>query len=479
VNPSARTENYGKLNALSAIEPPLWCAMLAGWIRRTGLGVDILDAEVGGLTVRETAKAIVDINPKLVVIVVMGSNPTVSSTPKMDAVKALVQDIKLVQDLKVMQSDVKVMISGLHPSALPARTLSETGADYVCEGEGFYTITNTAAALNDGAEPKDIPGLWSWLGAPPARESLMSSSLLRLPAWDLLPMDSYRAHNWHCLGDLSHRVPYGVIATSFGCPFTCSYCNVHALYGGEREVRDRLLSDVLTEVDYLVDNYGIRNLKIWDELFALKEKRVLEFCDALIERRYDLNIWAYGRVNTVTPRMIERMKKAGINWIAFGFESAVESVRQGVGKNTTEDNFLNAVYECRQNDMHIIANYLFGLPDDTLETMQATLQEAKAANFEWVNLYCTAAMPGSQLYDQADPSLLPETWADYGQYSPKFVPLPTKTLTGREVLAFRDMAFGEYYTRKVYLEMIRSKFGRLAHDHVLDMLRMEVGRGRQ
>jgi radical SAM superfamily enzyme YgiQ (UPF0313 family) len=292
-------------------------------------------------------------------------------------------------------------------------------------------------------------------------------------------MDSYRAHNWHCLGDLSHRVPYGVIATSFGCPFTCSYCNVHALYGGEREVRDRLLSDVLTEVDYLVDNYGIRNLKIWDELFALKEKRVLEFCDALIERRYDLNIWAYGRVNTVTPRMIERMKKAGINWIAFGFESAVESVRQGVGKNTTEDNFLNAVYECRQNDMHIIANYLFGLPDDTLETMQATLQEAKAANFEWVNLYCTAAMPGSRLYDQADPSLLPETWADYGQYSPKFVPLPTKTLTGREVLAFRDMAFGEYYTRKVYLEMIRSKFGRLAHDHVLDMLRMEVGRGRQ
>jgi radical SAM superfamily enzyme YgiQ (UPF0313 family) len=473
VNPSARTENYGKLNVISAIEPPLWCAMLAGYIRRVGLGVDILDAEVGGLTVRETAKAIVDINPRLAVIVVMGPNPSVSSTPKMDAVKALVQDIK------VMQSDVKVMISGLHPSALPARTLSETGADYVCEGEGFYTITNTAAALNDGAEPKDIPGLWSWLGTPLAKEPLMSPSLLRLPAWDLLPMESYRAHNWQCLGDLDHRSPYGVIATSFGCPFGCSYCNIHALYGGERVVRERLLSDVLTEIDYLVDNYGIRNIKIWDEMFTLKESRILALCDAIIDRRYDLNLWAYGRVGTVTPRMIERMKKAGINWICYGFESAVESVRQGVGKNTTEANFLNAVYECRQNDVHILANYLFGLPDDTLETMQATLQEAKSANFEWVNLYCAAPMPGSQLWEQTDDSLLPETWADYGQYSPKFVPLPTKTLTGREVLAFRDMAFKEYSTRKVYLEMIQSKFGRRAHDHVLDVLRLEVERGRQ
>ena len=75
---------------------------------------------------------------------------------------------------------------------------------------------------------------------------------------------------------------------------------------------------LIEELDYLVQNYGIRNIKIIDELFALKEDRVVEICDLIIERGYDLNMWAYARVNTVTPGMLSKMKEAGINRAFIG-----------------------------------------------------------------------------------------------------------------------------------------------------------------
>lgn len=469
VNPSARTDNYGTLNSLSAIEPPLWCALLAGYIRRTGLGVNILDAEVEELTIEQTAERIVEADPLLAVIVVMGLNPSVSSTPKMDAAYLLAERIK------VMQSDIKVMIAGLHPSALPERTLTESFADYVCQGEGFYTITNTAARLKS-KDTQPIPGLWEYFRGGmvhPKKSPLMEPTLMGVPAWDLLPMTKYRAHNWHCLADLENRTPYGVIATSFGCPFGCSYCNIHTLYGGGRTIRYRPLTDILQEMDLLA-GYGIKNLKIWDEMFGFSPRKLTELCDALIERDYGFNIWAYGRVNTVTAKGLERMKKAGINWVCFGFESAAEQVRKGVDKRTSSIEFTNAVYQCRQNGINIIANYLVGLPDDTLETMKFSMQEAQAANFEWLNLYCAAPMPGSQLYEIAP--ALPDNWADYGQFSPQFLPLPTRTLSGREVLAFRDKAFREYFNRPEYLGMIQEKFGEAARRHVVEMLKVEVKR---
>ena len=203
VNPSSRLENYGVLNDLSAIEPPLWCALLAGWIRKSNMGVEILDAEMGNLTVHQTAKAIVAWDPILVVIVAMGLNPSVSSTPKMDAVAALVCDIRL-EMADAGRHDIKVMVAGLHPSALPERTMRETQADYVCQGEGFYTIMNTVASLREGGKPDSgyIHGLWTWWGEEeyripqcPHPSSCLSGNLIPMPAWDLLPMTRYRAHN--------------------------------------------------------------------------------------------------------------------------------------------------------------------------------------------------------------------------------------------------------------------------------------------
>jgi len=201
----------------------------------------------------------------------------------------------------------------------------------------------------------------------------------------------------------------------------------------------------------------------------MKWDHVEEICDGIIEAGYDLNIWAYGRIDTVKEHMLSKMKKAGINWLAYGIEAGSKKVRDGVSKGRfTREQVVDVVNMTHKAGIQIVSNFIFGLPDDDLETMQETLDLAKELNCAYANLYCAMAYPGSQLYgDAVDQKIpLPEKWNSYSQFSIDCLPLPTKHLSGGQVLKFRDEAFDDYYNDPKYLEMIRENFGDKAVEHV-------------
>jgi len=478
VNPSAKMDMYKNLSSFSALEPPLFAALLASYVRKDGYSVKILDAEVEDLPPNETAARIIECSPRLTAIVVMGINPSASSTPKMPATR------RIVHEVKEKDPSAKIILGGIHPAALPEKTLKETEADFIYQGEGYRTITELLNELERGSEDNfKTRGLWYknsnnkiTANAPaPLVENLDS---LPLAAWDLLPMEKYRAHNWHCFEDLDHRSPYGVIYTSLGCPFNCSYCNIKTLYNGKPGIRFRSPEKVLEEIDLLVEKYKIKNIKFFDELFTLKQTHVTDICDRITKNDYDLNIWAYARVDTINESILERMKKAGIKWLAYGFESANVNVRKGVSKNFEQSQFERAIDLTRKKGVYIIGNFIFGLPDDNKDTMRETLELAKKYNFEYVNFYTAMAYPGSELYNESLKKgiKLSDNWLEYSQYGYETVPLPTKYLTSKEVLEFRDKAFKEYFSNPKYIDMIREKFGEKVVEHINTMLTYNIRR---
>lgn len=115
----------------------------------------------------------------------------------------------------------------------------------------------------------------------------------------------------------------------------------------------------------------------------------------------------------------------------------------------------------RKNDISVIGNFIFGLPEDTLESMRETLDMAKELKCEFVNFYCAMAYPGSRLYNMAikEGWKLPESWMGYSQHSYEMLPLCSKYLSAREIVKFRDEAFNEYFNNKEYLAMVEDKFG--------------------
>ena len=477
INPGGRRESYQDLGgALSGVEPPIWIALLAANARNAGYHMAILDAEAEQLEPQQVARRVADARPLLATTVVFGANPS-ASTQKMTEAGEICSAIRRADP------DRKQMLAGLHVSALPERTLREEAVDFVCEGEGPYTIRGLLDKLRAGeSDFVGVPGLWYRAdGQVKSNEPapLIADLDAELPgaAWDLLPMDRYRAHNWHCFDHIDARSPYAVIYTSLGCPFRCHFCCINALFG-RSGVRYRDIDRVVDEIDLLVSEYGVRNIKILDELFVLKLDRVERFCDLLIERDYDLNFWAYARVDTVNPHILAKLRRAGVRWLAYGFESASAAVRDGVEKGVDAQAVENAIRWTKEAGIYIIANYIVGLPDDDERTMRETLDEAKRHNFEYLNIYCAMAYPGSKLYDQAlaEGWPLPDAWHGYSQLGADTLPLPTRHLTSAQVLRFRDDAFREYHSRDEYLAMIRDKFGEKVVEHIRDMLKHEIVR---
>lgn len=476
IKPGSQKQLYGKLGAfeLTAVEPPFWAALLGGYMRSLGYGVELYDAEVENWSYEKTAEKIKEVGPRIAAIVVSGTNPSASTMNMTGAGR-------IAFHLRELDPDIKILMAGLHPSALPERTLMEEKTDFVCQGEGFYTLPKLIEALKNKADDYRIEGLWykksGCIQSNPRPPLWKNLDDLPMPAWDLLPMDKYRAHNWHCFSDIDRRHPYGILYTTLGCPFRCNFCCINALFG-KNTIRFRSTERVVEELDFLVDHYGIRNIKIIDEMFALNETRVVSLCDAIAERGYDLNMWAYARVDTVGERMLHKMKEAGINWVAYGFESGskrvIEEARKGY-KMEVVQKIVDMTYSL---GMYICANFIFGLPEDDFDSMNETLKLMLDINAEWANIYCAMAYPGSELYQSALAKQwpLPDSWAGFSQYAYETLPLPTKYLKPGEVVSFRDYAFHTYYESPRYLRKIMRSFGLETVRHIKEMSRHRLER---
>ena len=125
-----------------------------------------------------------------------------------------------------------------------------------------------------------------------------------------------------------------------------------------------------------------------------------------------------------------------------------------------------------------MGNYMFGLPEDNLTTMEETLQLAMDLNCEFINFYTVMAYPGSQLHEwaSAKEDYLPKSWEGFSQHSYETLPLPTNYVSAREVLRFRDEAFVRYFTNQGYLKYVRNKFGNKVENHIEKMLEIKLRR---
>jgi radical SAM superfamily enzyme YgiQ (UPF0313 family) len=199
INPGGRERIYQSLGGdLTAIEPPLWARLIAGYIADRGFSVGILDSEAEALGPDSVARKVEEISPRLIGMVVFGHQPSASTQQMVSAG----ENCRAIKNLTPQQ---QIIILGGHVSALPERTLQEEAVDYACNGEGPATVHQLLMALSGGQDLSTVQGLvWRQNGQtinnPPATLIKDLDADLHGNVWDLLPMDRYRAHNWQCFG---------------------------------------------------------------------------------------------------------------------------------------------------------------------------------------------------------------------------------------------------------------------------------------
>ena len=492
------SQTYQKLSkTYSAIEPPTWALLLAQSTRSIGFKINILDANAENLNHENILLRIKNLNPKFLCFVVYGQNVNAGTTNMSGAI-SLINYLK-----KYITTPISVV--GSHVQALPLETLKkEKNIDIVFTNEGVYALRNILKLSNfNNEELKRIKGIAFRDGDSIVindPESIVPNEKMDedLPgyAWDLLPfknkpLDLYRAPMWHAEYDFEKRSPYASLQTSLGCQFGCNFCMINIINRDDNneigvasnysKMRFWSTDFIIKEFDKLIE-MGVRTIRIVDEMFLLNPKYYIPLCEQLAERNKDdtLRIWSYSRIDTVKrPEILKLVRKAGIKWLALGIESGDKSIRLEVDKGKFEDvDVQKVIQKVHEADINVMANYIYGLPGDTKKTIKKTFNLSLELCTAGWNTYGAMALPGSLLYKKAleDGTPLPDTYEGYSFHSYETLPLPTETLTAKDVISLRDKAFHEYHNHKPFLELIEKKFGKKAAENIVEMTKIKLKR---
>jgi anaerobic magnesium-protoporphyrin IX monomethyl ester cyclase len=494
IHPNASKKIYQGLSSdHSAIEPPIWAGMLANHCKNKNFNVKILDCEVERLDYIASAKEIKEIKPRIACFVVYGQQPSASSQNMEGA-------IATSEELKLLDPEIKILYVGGHVSALPIETLTtEKSIDFIALNEGVYSIANLLKVenLDDEKYLKNVKGIGFRnkdneivINDP---EIIVPKKLLDvdLPgvAWDLLPsLKKYRTAGWHSWSNNSDKQPFAALYTSLGCPYTCSFCMINIINrtdsGANISSQDSNIfrwwkpEFIIKQFDYFAEK-GIKNIKIADELFVLNPNHFIKICDMIIDRKYDFNIWAYSRIDTCKPQYLDKLKKAGVNWLGLGIENPSSIIRKEVHKDAFKNvKIIDIINSIRNAGINVAANYIFGLPEETKESLEFTYNFAEETNTEMVNFYSAMAYPGSPLHLESKKNnvVLPKTYSGYSQHSYDTQNLPSAHLSAAEILAFRDKAWDRYHTNPKYLSLLENKFGVNAVNNLKETTKIKLKR---
>ena len=413
--------------------------------------------------------------------------------------------VNLINFLKDNKIGKSISLIGSHAQALPKETLEkERNIDFIFTNEGVYALRNVLKLKNFSTSTlKNIKGIAyrennKILINQPEKVVPTERMDIDLPgyAWDLLPfknkpLDLYRAPMWHAEYDFKKRSPYASIQTSLGCVFKCNFCMINIV---NRNNTDEVgvASDfssmrfwspkfIIKEFDKLI-SMGVRTIRIVDEMFLLNPKYYLPLCKELAKRNKDdsLRIWSYSRIDTVKRHeILQLVRSAGIKWLALGIESGEKSVRLEVDKGKFEDvDVKKVIEEVHEADINVMANYIYGLPGDTKETIEKTFKLSLELCTAGWNTYGAMALPGSFLYkDALEKGIkLPENYEGYSFHSYETLPLPTEKLSAKEIITLRDEAFNSYHNHKPFLQLIEKKFGKKAVENIIEMTKIKLKR---
>jgi len=212
----------------------------------------------------------------------------------------------------------------------------------------------------------------------------------------------------------------GLMMTSRGCPYNCSYCAT-SVWG--KKVRYRSIENVVREIRMVKDRGGCRQFTFKDDCFTLNKNRVIDLCGTLLKERIAINWECNTRINLIDEEILTKMKKAGCNSIKVGIESGSERVLRFINKKITLDQCKNAAKLLHKIGIHWTGYFMIGLPSETKEEMCQTLQFMKELRPDYASISVYEPFPGTELFEIGIEKGLVErdrSLEDFFSISPKY-----------------------------------------------------------
>jgi anaerobic magnesium-protoporphyrin IX monomethyl ester cyclase len=384
------------------VHPPLGLASLAA-VLENDYDVQILDCVVEGyeteiqrdrkairygLADREIAQRIEAFRPDVV-----GVSNLFSSGYR--------EALEVCSLTKKLSPDILTVMGGPHPSALPEETLRQPAVDCVVIGEGEDTFRKLLAGMKS-RDFSNLDGIGLKLDGGirivPKTRFIENLDELPFPARHLLPMNKYFE-----IGEafiMTRRKPFTPMNTSRGCTAQCTFCPVHATWG--KRWRSRSAENVLSEIEQLVADYGVREIHFDDDNLVLNRRRAQQIFQGIIDRKLDITwtvppglaLWA------VDDELLELMKASGCYKLYVAAESGDECILRDVIQKPLDLKMIGPlVRTMKRLGIEVETFFVVGMPGETTASLRRTFEFARRLDADATHYFFANPMPGTKLWD--------------------------------------------------------------------------------
>ncbi len=331
----------------------------------------------------------------------------------------------------------------------------DTGADFIVLGEGEQRIpclldiliqgNLTRLTEMDGVIYKNTKGI---IIHQPKKYYIQNLDTLDFPSWEYFPLTNY----WklgYAHGPMQGN--YLALMTSRGCPYNCNFCVVPATNG--RKWRARTPENVVNEIIYMMDKFGVNEFH-WEDLNPTAgEGRILEICRLIIEKGLTLRwkLASGSKIETMNIKTLDLMRQAGCNYISFSPETGSKKVLNLMNKAFNYEYALRMTKRMSKLKITTQACFVLGYPGEIESDLKETrcyLKKLIKAGIDEVAFFIMTPIPGTKTFGQLS------GYKDYSEltFSPAWRK-DYKYLCGYRNKLYRCLFFGKLLHHPVKLFM--------------------------
>jgi len=301
---------------------------------------------------------------------------------------------------KEVLSKVVIIVGGVHASVEPESVLREPYVDYVMRGEADEAFLEFCDTFDKN--PKKLGKLKN-VNTNPLRP-FVDVAKLKIPNYNLLELEKY-GHTY--------------VMFSRGCTGNCTFCCSTRIWSikGKPYVRSYTSEQIIKFFKRLIEEHGIKTFSIVDDNFVANKFQTIEVCNYL--KGKGVHFFCFARADSLDDEVLKALKEAGCHTIQIGIESGSQRVLNFLNKRTSVQQNIEAIKACQRHGITCDASFMVGLPTETIEELNMTLNFVKKYKPDLPNAKIYLPLPGAPLFDYCvsrglikKPKTL-EEWSDW------------------------------------------------------------------
>lgn len=370
---------------------PIGVGILAGFMRKQGLSVKIIDQELVDININ-TIKYIFEQckKPRIVGVSVMTAN--------------VASGYRIAELIKSVDKEAVVVFGGIHATVMPDEILQSGNVDFVVKGEAEYTFLELIRQIQGGSLERDKLENIGYVEDGRIVYAKTSTKMVDVNEVPMFPYDMYDSSQYNL----------GFILTSRGCPFDCIFCSQRVIT--KRRYRYTSSERVIEELDYLINELKQPNVTFFDDYFTGNKQRVFELCEMIQKKGFHkkASFGVQTRGDSINKELMKAMRAANFNSLMFGVETASENLMKLINKAETVQENVDAIRLAKEMGFAVEATFIFGFPTETFDDRFKTLALSHEIGVDRARFNNATPYPGTAMYEMVKDKIKKEPmWVNF------------------------------------------------------------------